>query len=112
MDEIVPAGAQVFRMEAGFDPFIAWLDELTGDTDGPRALPKVNERRASSRSKTAKTTPSPADIKLVARYYGADFERFGYDPEVFGQGRSSSSKTATSPTPRPIKGILRAIGLS
>lgn len=110
MDEIVPEGAKIFQLEQGFDPFIAWLDEISGNTDGPRALPKVNERGAHGNGKTNRTAPTPAEIDLIAKIYARDFERFGYTPDM-RQSRSGSTKTPP-PAQTPIKGILRALGLS
>lgn len=112
MDEIVPAGAATFQLEAGFAPLIIWLDELTGDAKGPRSLPKVNERGGSGRQKVDMTTPTPADIKLIAKIYSRDFERFGYEPETFGRGAPSPPDDEKPKQQQPIKGILRALGLS
>lgn len=111
MDEIVPSWSTVFHLEDGFEPFITWLDEMTGDATGPRALPKVNERKSSNRHKTAKTEPTADEIRLIAKLYARDFERFGYDPEAYGQ-RRPAAREAEPPAQRPIKGLLRAIGLS
>lgn len=111
MDELVPAGAATFKLEAGFAPFIAWLDELTGDAGGPRSLPKVNERGGSDRQKADKTTPTPAEIKLIAKIYARDFERFEYDPQEFRPSDPVPSGNE-KPGQKPIKGILRALGLS
>jgi hypothetical protein len=105
MDDIVPAGAKFFHLESGFDPFIAWLDELAGNTYGARALPKVNERGASDRRKSGKTVPTPEEIDLIAKIYAGDFERFGYVPDEIG-------RVGTPRSEKPIKGILRALGLS
>lgn len=109
MDEIVPTGAKVFHMEDGFDPLIAWLDEVTGDTTGPRSLPKINERKGSRRQQAGNTVPTRADINLIAKLYARDFERFGYEPEMYKQKRAKAEENESS-WQRPLKGILRAIG--
>ena len=111
MDEIVPDGAKVFHLEDGSDQFIDWLDKLASDEKGPRTLPRVNERKATGHRKTGKTMPTADDIELIAKIYARDFERFGYEPHTYRHGRSSPSRGAET-RPTPIKGILRAIGLS
>lgn len=78
MAEIVPEGAQVFHMEHGLDALVGWFDALTGQEDGPRALPKINEQGQHTGNRGAKPVPSEADLALIARIYAADFERFGY----------------------------------
>ncbi len=80
MAEIVPKGAQVFHMEHGIDGLIPWCDMVTGGKDGPRAIPKVNEKGAYSKASADRVEPSASDIAMIAKLYAADFERFGYDP--------------------------------
>lgn len=79
MAELVPEGAEVFHLEHGIDAMIPWFDTITGQADGPRALPRVNERKGRGGG-SAKTRPSEADIARIAELYAVDFERFGYDP--------------------------------
>lgn len=109
MDEIVPPGSKVFQLEQGFDPFVTWLDDLTGNTDGPRSLPRVNERSAPGRRKAGKTEPKPAEIDLIAEIYARDFERFGYEVDSIRRG---PRRPADPPAGSPLKGFLRAVGLS
>ena len=42
MTDFIPEGAVVFALEQGLDPLIAWLDNLSGNTDGPRHVEVVN----------------------------------------------------------------------
>lgn len=78
MTDIVPEGAQVFYMEHGMDAVIPWLDEVVGEKTGPRALPRVNERKKPSKKDAAPIVPDDAILDRIARIYAADFERFGY----------------------------------
>nr|WP_281496585.1 sulfotransferase family 2 domain-containing protein [Pseudohalocynthiibacter sp. F2068] len=109
MNDIVPKGAKIFYLEQSFDIFVSWLDELMGDTDGPRTLPKINKRGSYSNQKTEKVVPSTEQIEQIARFYARDFDRFGYVPDnlnPMGQLKDDP------PERRPLKGILRALGLS
>jgi hypothetical protein len=81
MDDIVPAGAQVFHMEHGLDGLVGWFDALTGRRDAPRALPRINEQGQYTGTRSEKARPSEADLARIARLYAADFARFGYRPE-------------------------------
>ena len=81
MDEIVPENAKVFYLEDGFDNFISWLDQITGNTDGPRVMASVNERGANGISKSQKIVPTQQEINLISKIYARDFVRFGYTPE-------------------------------
>lgn len=79
MSDIAPSTAQVFYMEHGLDAMIPWFDQVTGQVDGPRAVPQINKRGEYKGKSTTKVEPSSADLDLIANVYGADFERFGYD---------------------------------
>lgn len=78
MDDIVPGNAYVFHLEHGLDGMIPWLDRLTGNEAGPRAIAEVNKRGQNAKASGQKVTPSAADLKLIQDIYRADFERFGY----------------------------------
>lgn len=79
MTEIVPETAHVFHVEHGLDQIVIWFDALTGQADGPRALPRMNEYGAYTGKRSQKATPSETDLAQIARLYAADFERFGYE---------------------------------
>lgn len=75
-DQMVPAGAEVFRLEEGFDGIIARLDEVTGTT-----APEVAMGHQKNRQKDAAPVRIfREDAALVADYYAADYARFGYAP--------------------------------
>ncbi len=89
----VDPSAQVFRLEDGEQPLIAWLDELAGNSDGPRTLPRVNEKSAPPPGAVMtrafrilqKFQPALPELdrtilQLIHRIYREDYERFGYDP--------------------------------
>lgn len=74
-DQMVPAGAEIFRLEDGFGGMIERLDAVTGTT-----APEVTMGHQKNRQKDA--TPiraSREDVALIADFYSADYERFGYD---------------------------------
>lgn len=96
MDDIVPSEAQVFHLEDGFAPVVAWLDTLGGgraDADGPAA-----STPAPPSTPPAADTPGPDitryDRDLIARLYAADFARFGYDPEARARGAAPDPPAA------------------
>lgn len=72
--EMVPERAEVFRLEDGFDAFVARLDEVAGQT-APMTIDHVNRSKAS----TDEVTIHRQDADLVARFYAEDYRRFGYD---------------------------------
>ena len=78
MSHIVPEGATVFHLEHGLDPVVAWLDLVTGEASGPRAVLPENRRGDHVRVTTARAEPSAADLGRIARLYAEDFARFGY----------------------------------
>ena len=48
MNNIVPQGAKVFHLEQGLEQIVPWLDEVTGDTSGPRSTGETNTTNSSS----------------------------------------------------------------
>lgn len=79
--DLVPADAAIFRLEDGFDPMVSWLDEVTGTS-----APEVKVHHLLKSRKAADVVPlHRQDIALVAAFYRADYERFGYplpDPQA------------------------------
>lgn len=96
MTEIVPEGAHVFHMEHGLDGLVPWFDALTGETSGPRAVPRFNEKGRNT-GDTTKAAPTADDIALIADLYAADFLRFGYVPD-----RADPDVTPRTLTPEQI----------
>ena len=80
MDDIVPAGAHVLRLEEGMAPLVAWLDELEGEAREPREVAPANRRsdRRSGKLAAPPARPSPADLEAIGALYARDFDRFGY----------------------------------
>lgn len=110
MDEIVPEGAKIFQLEKGFDPFIGWLDEISGKADGQRELPKVNERGTHKKGNAGKLVPTVAEVDLVAKIYARDFERFGYS--IDSRKYPSGAEPAQPSRKTPLNVILRVLRLS
>lgn len=73
--EIVPEGAEVFRLEDGFAPLLTRLDALFGPPP-----PGTKMGRALESRNHAQVVPSAQDLTLIARVYAADYARFGYPP--------------------------------
>jgi hypothetical protein len=78
MVDIVPEGAEAFKLEEGFEGLVARLDAVTGTTTPDLAIEHL-----------LKTERKPAvrvlreDAALIARVYAADYARFGYSlPEL------------------------------
>ncbi len=71
--ELVRMDSEVFKLEDKFGDMIAWLDKVTGETapgvEVGHLLKKKHEPIEIFRQ----------DVKLINKFYKADFERFGYD---------------------------------
>ncbi|GGX70278.1 hypothetical protein GCM10007385_44100 [Tateyamaria omphalii] len=81
MTDTVPKDATVFHLEDGLDPLIAWLDELSEDTDGPRQIKAINvlaNRLIRMKKPPVSLTLTPQDFDRIAQLYGNDYRRFGY----------------------------------
>lgn len=72
--EMTPEGSEVFKMEDGFTPVIAWLDEVTGTSSDLEV-----GHHLKSVSKPVKVYRS--DIELIQKYYAQDYEAYGYPLE-------------------------------
>ena len=66
---------KVFHHEDGLDKVSRWISALTGTTI-PDSPPKTNVSRHRP------VSISQTSFKLIADYYAADFERFGYSVEI------------------------------
>lgn len=87
--DFVPAQAEVFRLEDGLAPVVAWLSEKTGeqvaDNEIPHAIPSGRRQVCPSKC-----------LCLIAKVFAEDYARFGYPPP---------------PVSKPVKGP-RETGLS
>ncbi len=72
MADMVPAEAEVFRLEEGEEAVTAWLDGIAGAA-GPELDLAVQE--------AALPDLSPFDRDRITELYAADFARFGYGAE-------------------------------
>lgn len=72
MADMVPAEAEVFRLEEGAEAVTAWLDGIAGEAGPPLTL---------AAEEKALPDLSPFDLDRIAELYAADFARFGYGPE-------------------------------
>lgn len=83
--ELVPEGAEAFRLEDGFDAMIARLDAVTATTAPEFGMGHLL-RRGGPREEIAVTSD---DAARVAEYYAVDYDRFGYarpDPAEHAPG--------------------------
>jgi hypothetical protein len=70
--DLVPEGADIFRLEDGFDDMIAKLDKITDSSAPDITVGHLNIR------KRAEITLSQQDVALISEFYAPDYERFGY----------------------------------
>ena len=105
MSAFVPEGTDVFRLEEGLNPVIAWLDRLQGEELAPREMPVINTHgglMAKRGSQPAPVTVTPADREMIAELYAEDFSRFGYDPASLPLERPRTEQPLPpKPKPRP-----------
>jgi hypothetical protein len=70
--DLVPEGAEIFKLEDGFDTMIARLDAVTGHATPQLTVPHINTRKKEP------ITMSRADVAALVDFYAADYDRFGY----------------------------------
>jgi Sulfotransferase family len=101
----VPNGSRIFRMEAGLEQVLPYLDTLAGNTDGPREIPAKNVGKW--RRDEEPPTLSDETLDLIARFYAVDFERFGYDAPLTDRAAKSlpdlPARAATGQPPLPAR---------
>ena len=80
--DIVPHNAEVFKLEDGLGKVVEWIDEIAGDSEGPRNIGTKNTylTRIVETGKPAGRAPeiSNAERDVIAQIFAQDFERFGY----------------------------------
>jgi hypothetical protein len=86
--EMVPEGAEVFRLEDGLAPLLARLDAVTG-TEAPPGLALGHALKAAAGAPAVR--PRPADLALIGRAYAADYARFGYPAPAPARSRPALS---------------------
>ena len=98
--DLVPDGAEVFRLEDGFDAMIAALDRVTGTTTPDLTVPHINPREKKP------ITISKEDAELIERTYAPDYARFGYLPpdraNLPSDGRSGLRNAIAAPLIRAL----------
>lgn len=93
--DLVPEGAEIFRLEDGFAPMIARLDAITGTTRPDIAMSHLKKRREM----TKPTTVRRQDVALAKRLYAADYSRFGYlesDPSGYAPDPCAAVRDAVA----------------
>lgn len=76
--DLVPEGAEIFRLEDGFEALVARLDEVTGTSAPELSVGHLNPRPKEE------IRLSREDAALVGAFYAADYARFGYPPPEAG----------------------------
>jgi hypothetical protein len=72
--DLVPEGAEVFRIEDGFERMVSWLDEVSGTS-----APSLSVGHFGKRQHTPLRLYRE-DAELIAEYFSPDYLRFGYEP--------------------------------
>lgn len=71
----------LFPLEDGMAPLIAWLDRVTGTVAPRLRMPHAN-RGTRAAGAAAADLAGPAEIAIIADWFAADFDRFGYPPAL------------------------------
>lgn len=91
--DLVPEGADLFRLEDGLSPLVNWFDDIEGARRGPREIARANDVSAVlaflGRSAGPEPEVTPEARQVIARIYAADFLRFGYEPRTDEEPRTS-----------------------
>ncbi len=104
-NSLVPEDARIFRLEDGLDAIIGWLDELVGNSDGPREIGRLNARISPDPARYERRPLPEGMVERVLQVYARDFERFGYDerpgtmPEIFVPLARVEPQKAQQPEP-------------
>ena len=83
MVDLVPARAEIFRIEDGLDAVKTWLDTQAGE-EVDDDIGTANVRAARLAKLPAESRPqdivlTPTHLSRIADIYSADYARFGYD---------------------------------
>jgi len=82
MGDFIPEGSEIFALEQGLLPLIAWLDALAGDTDGPRHVDIINShtQKLATQDHAGGDIPqlSPARVSALAEIYAGDMALGNY----------------------------------
>lgn len=70
--DLVPEGAEIFRLEDGLDAIVDRLDEVLGEKEPDLKIEHLLKR------KQREIRLSRQDLALVVSVYAADYQRFGY----------------------------------
>jgi hypothetical protein len=70
--DLLPEETEVFRLEDGLEAIIPRLDAVVGDSAPDLVIGHLLKRKAEP------IAVSREDARLIADYYSADYERFGY----------------------------------
>jgi hypothetical protein len=72
-NELVPEGAEVFRMEDGYGRLIDWLDQVTASRRPDLSVNHLLKRDRGHIELNRET------VNAVVRFYRRDYELFGYE---------------------------------
>ena len=72
--EMIPEGAEIFRLEDGLDQLEKRLDEVCGG-GVDYGIEHINKSKAAK----DKTVVRQQDVELVLRFFASDYDQFGYE---------------------------------
>ena len=70
--DLIPESTEIFRLEDGFEPLVARLDEVTGTTAPGISVNHLNPRPREE------IRLSREDVGMIAEFYAKDYDQFGY----------------------------------
>lgn len=73
--DLIPEGAEIFRLEDGFEGLITRLDAVTGTT-----APEIGIGHLLKGAKKAEIPITRQDVAAIESFYAEDYARFGYAP--------------------------------
>ena len=83
VNDLVPEGCTVFRLEDGLHPVVDWLDQRMGNQNGPRGIARSHSYQ-DRLTQTGKRPRGPApeitaaDLDFIYQLDRVDYARFGY----------------------------------
>ncbi|MBW2244756.1 MAG: sulfotransferase family 2 domain-containing protein [Deltaproteobacteria bacterium] len=101
--DLVPAEAEVFRLEDGLAPLIDRIDAVTGTT-----APGLEIGHHLAARDDPQPEPCKGDLRRIAAAFAQDYERFGYPEPAPGEGNTCALATlAASAAPALAPSVVR-----
>ena len=97
--DLIPSGAEIFRLENGFSAFVDRLDSVLDESAPSMDIPELNRRPHRQIDITRQ------DLRLIERYYEKDYERLQYarrNPDDHGHDPFAAVRSAIGRAIAPI----------